>query len=105
MPTHYMRDKVSRNQMLMPWVPSETISTGDAAAMMQCCKDTIRELLEDGTIKGYRIRPNTKCSPWRVYRKSVERYIESLKRDNALEDSADTSDARDRRSAVHSARR
>ena len=75
MSTNYLRDKLQKNQMIMPWGKSDTISTDDAAAMMQCHKDTVRALLDEGKLDGYRIRPHKRKSPWRVYRFSVERYI------------------------------
>lgn len=75
MSTEYMRDKLHKNQMIMPWGKSDTISTRDAAAMMQCNPTTVLELLDEGKIEGYRIRPHKRKSPWRVYRFSVEKYI------------------------------
>ncbi len=92
MPTNYMRDRLHRNQMLMPWVPSETISTVDAAAMMQSCVESVRALLEEGKIKGYRMRPDKPHSPWRVSRKSVELYISAVKEEYALDNSAGVAD-------------
>lgn len=75
MSTNFLRDKLHRNQMIMPWGESETISTVDAATMMQCGSDLVRELLDEGHIKGYRINPHKQHSPWRVERRSVEIYI------------------------------
>lgn len=75
MSTGYMRDKLHRNQMIMPWVEGDTISSVDAASMMQCSSDTVRNLLEEGKLKGYQISPHKPKSPWRVYRKSVENYV------------------------------
>lgn len=78
MSTEYMRDKLHKNQMIMPWGKSDTISTRDAAAMMQCDPKVVLALLDEGKLDGYRIRPHKRKSPWRVYRFSVERYISKI---------------------------
>jgi len=79
------RDNLQRDQMLMPWSPGRTISTARAAELLGVCQTTIRNMLDDGTLKGYKIRPLCKNSPYRVVRDSVEKHIGHLIDEYSLE--------------------
>ena len=57
------RDLRMRNQMLLPWSPGRSISTAKAAEILGVSQTTIRSMLEDKTLMGYKIRPNRPNSP------------------------------------------
>ena len=72
-------------QLLLPWSPRATISASHAARLLDVSVDTIWRMLEDGTIKGYKVRPNKPKSPWRVNYDSVVAHVEQLHKVNGLE--------------------
>jgi excisionase family DNA binding protein len=72
-------------QLLLPWSPRSTISVKRAAEMLDVSHDTICDMLQDGTLKGYKVRPNIANSHWRVNYDSVVAHIEKLHEENGLE--------------------
>jgi excisionase family DNA binding protein len=73
-----LRDKrefLHRDQLLMPWSPGRTVSVKSAAKHIGCCETTIREMIDKGELKGYKIRPKSKNSPYRVLVYSIEKHI------------------------------
>ena len=80
-----------RGQLVLPY--AKTISTWEAADMLKVSPETLRKMLEDGTLRGYRVRPNKKKSPWLVFKWSVEKHIARLMDIYAMEDNAAPSSA------------
>jgi len=72
------------DQLLLPWSPRYTISTARVAEMLDVSVQTITRLIEDGTLKAYKVRqkPN---SPWRINYDSVIAYVESMHKEAGLE--------------------
>jgi excisionase family DNA binding protein len=72
------------DQLLLPWSPRLTVSTRRVAEILGVCVDTVCAMIEDGTLKAYKVRdlPN---SPWRVNYDSVVAYVESMHKKNGLE--------------------
>ena len=81
------------DQLLLPWSPQHTISAKRVAALLDCCVGVVYAMIEDGTLKGYKVREDKIVdgkvkktnSPWRVYRDSFESYIERMHTTNGLE--------------------
>ena len=78
--TAYRRDDLDKGgrQFILPWSAGKSISAPQAAKRLNVCADTVRCMLEEGVIQGWRIRPNKPHSPWRVSVESVEMYIDKL---------------------------
>jgi excisionase family DNA binding protein len=72
------------DQLLLPWSPRFTISVARAAAMLDVCGQTVVRLIEDGSLKAYRLR-NKAHSPWRINYDSVIAYIQEIHKANGLE--------------------
>lgn len=75
------RDLRLRDQLLLPWSPGRSISTARAADILDVSQTTVRAMIEDGTLMGYKIRPNRKNSPYRVFRDSLIKHLRSIRRD------------------------
>jgi excisionase family DNA binding protein len=71
-------------QLLLPWSPQHTISVTHAAEILDTSINTIHRLIEDGSIKAYKVRQK-KTSPWRVNYDSLLEYIEELHKIHGLE--------------------
>lgn len=72
------------DQLLLPWSPRYTIATARVAEMLDCSIQTVTRLIEDGTLKAYKVR-NKPNSPWRINYDSVVAYIEEMHTRNGLE--------------------
>ena len=72
------------DQLLMPWSPRYTISTARVSEMLGVGADTVCAMIEDGTLKAYKVR-NKRNSPWRINYDSVVAYIEEMHKTNGLE--------------------
>jgi excisionase family DNA binding protein len=72
------------DQLLLPWSPRYTISTARVCEMLGVCTSTVCEMIEDGTLKAYKVR-NKPNSPWRINYDSVVAYIEEMHKTNGLE--------------------
>jgi predicted site-specific integrase-resolvase len=73
------------DQLLLPWSPRYTISAAHAGEMLDVSINTICRMIEDGTIKAYKTRPDKANSPWRVNYDSVIAHIERIHKENGLE--------------------
>lgn len=73
------------DQLLLPWSPRFTISTARAADMLDVSIQTVTRMIEDGTLKAYKMRPDKVNSPWRVNYDSVIAHIERIHSENGLE--------------------
>ena len=74
-----------RDEDLLPWPMTETISADRAASILGCSISIVCELIHEGEIKGYKLRPMKKNSPWRVHYNSVLEYLEKVRRLSCLE--------------------
>ena len=72
-------------QLLLPWSPQHTISVAHTAELLDVSIHTVIRMIEDGTLKAYKMRPNKATSPWRVNYDSVVAHIEKIHEDNGLE--------------------
>ena len=68
-----------RDQFLLPWSPARAISVTRAAEMLGCSQDTILCMIDEGEIEAYKLRPDRKNSPYRVYRDSIDRHLEKIR--------------------------
>ena len=73
----YKRDTTARDgrQQLLPWSPSLTVSTNEAAQRLGISYDTVRDMCKRGELQSWPIRPNVKGSPYRVSKDSLELFI------------------------------
>ena len=72
-------------QLLLPWSPQATISAQHAARMLDVSHDVINRMIRDGTLMGYKVRPDKPNSPWRVNYDSVVAHIEKIHQTSGLE--------------------
>ena len=72
-------------QLLLPWSPNRTISVAHTAELLDVSIHTVIRMIEDGTLKAYKMRPNKETSPWRVNYDSVIAHIEKIHEINGLE--------------------
>ena len=72
------------DQLLLPWSPQRTISAARVSEMLGVCVSTVCAMIEDGTLKAYKVR-NKPNSPWRINYDSVVSYIENMHQQNGLE--------------------
>ncbi len=80
-------ERMQQRQLLLPWAPRRTVNTADAAILMDCCEQTVRHMIEDGTLKAYKLRPKLKNSPFRVFMGSIEKHMEAVREELHLADS------------------
>lgn len=73
------------DQLLLPWSPRYTISSARAAEILDVSPQTVFRMIEDGTLKAYKVRPDKANSPWRVSYDSLMKYIEEVHSRNGLE--------------------
>ena len=73
------------DQLLLPWSPRYTISAAHAATMLDVYINTVCRMIEEGTLKAYKVRPDKANSPWRVNYDSVIAHIERIHTENGLE--------------------
>jgi excisionase family DNA binding protein len=72
-------------QLLLPWSPQQTISVEHAAEMLDVSVWSLYRMIEDGTIKAYKIRPDKPQSPRRVNYDSVLALLDRIYTENGLE--------------------
>jgi excisionase family DNA binding protein len=72
------------DQLLLPWSPRFTVSTARVAEILDVSIQTVTRLIEDGTLRAYKVRdkPN---SPWRISYDSVVAHCESIHQTNGLD--------------------
>ena len=71
---------------LLPWPPRESISVPRAAKILGCSGKTVRNLIEEGAIRAYKIRPDRPASRYRIQYGSVVAYIKEIRKKNLLDD-------------------
>jgi excisionase family DNA binding protein len=74
----------SPDQLLLPWSPRYTISSSRAAEILDVSVMTVTRMIEDGTLKAYKVR-NKPNSPWHINYDSLVAHIESIHQRNGLE--------------------
>ncbi len=72
-------------QLLLPWSPKRTISCAHAAKLLDVSHDTVCRMIEDGTLRAYKMRPGRPKSPWRVNYDSVIEHLEKVHAVHGLE--------------------
>lgn len=72
------------DQLLLPWSPRYTIDTARAADMLGVSPQTIGRMIEDGTLKPYKVR-DKRNSSWCINYDSVVSFLEKLHERNGLE--------------------
>jgi excisionase family DNA binding protein len=77
-----------RDDQLLPWPPRESISVPRAANMLGCAGKTVRNLIEEGAIRAYKIRPDKPTSRYRIQYGSVVAYIKDIRRKSLLDNEA-----------------
>ena len=65
---------------LLPWPMSQSINVARAATMLGCSSSTVLNMIEEGRIRAYKLRPDRAHSPWRIEYDSVLAYINRLER-------------------------
>ena len=73
------------DQLLLPWSPKYTISVARAAEILDASRDTVERMIEDGTLKAYKVRKNSPTSPWRISYDSLLEYVDEMHKTNGLE--------------------
>jgi excisionase family DNA binding protein len=73
------------DQLLLPWSPRYSISTARAAEILDVSIQTVTRMIEDGTLKAYKVR-NKLNSPWRINYDSLMAHIESIHKINGLDE-------------------
>jgi excisionase family DNA binding protein len=72
------------DQLLLPWSPRYSISTARAAEILDVSIQTVTRMIEDGTLKAYKVRDKLN-SPWRINYDSLMAHIESIHKSNGLD--------------------
>jgi excisionase family DNA binding protein len=73
------------DQLLMPWSPRYSISTARAAEILDVSIQTVCRMIEDGTLKAYKVRPDKRNSPYRINYDSLTAHIETIHQRNGLD--------------------
>jgi hypothetical protein len=68
------------DEAILPFPARETISTQDVMDHLGVSQGTVRKLFDPGELIAYQLIVESN-SPWRIWRPSFVRYIESLRRD------------------------
>ena len=68
-----LKGRRHRDRDLLPFPLDETIGVSDVRAMLDCPRETVQFLIEEGTLIGYKLSDSG--SPWRIWKRSVERSI------------------------------
>jgi excisionase family DNA binding protein len=72
------------DQLLLPWSPRFSISTARAAEILDVSIQTVTRMIEDGTLKAYKVRAKLN-SPWRINYDSLMAHIELIHQSNGLD--------------------
>lgn len=73
------------DQLLLPWSPRYTVSVSRVMEILDVSQQTVLRMIEDGTLKAYKVRPGKTSSPWRVSYDSLLKYLDDLHGTNGLE--------------------
>jgi hypothetical protein len=63
---------------LLPFPLDETIYVSEITEILRCSTGSIISLIDEGKLTAYQIAIDTPGCPWRVWRTSLQRYVESL---------------------------
>jgi|SRR6185437_573286 len=69
-----------KDRDLLPFPLDETITFADAINVLDCSQRAIFHMLDEGVLVGYQLLPNTNRSRWRIWRPSLERALDNLRR-------------------------
>lgn len=69
---------------LLPWSPGHSISTARAMEILDVSHSTLLRLIEDGSLKAYKMS-NRKKSHWRICYDSVVAHLEGVHERNGLD--------------------
>lgn len=69
-----------RDEAILPFPARETITTQDVMDHLGVSQGTVRKLFDSGELVAYQLIVESN-SPWRIWRPSFVRYIESLRAD------------------------
>jgi excisionase family DNA binding protein len=78
-PLHKIRGRRYRDEQLLPFPLKDTITFAEVQRMLDCTKETVMRLIEEGRLSAYQVYIGMRGSPWRIQRSSFARYLESLK--------------------------
>lgn len=68
-----------RDRDILPFPLDETIYTADAMVRLDCSKQAVLHLIEEGALVAYRVGASLGAgAPWRIHEKSLDRYLASL---------------------------
>lgn len=69
-----------RDDAILPFPLADTVYVKDVMTVLRCSDMTVHGLHESGELLAYRLGGDTKRTSWRIYRPSLERYVESRHR-------------------------
>lgn len=72
-------------QLLLPWSPAKTVSASTVARMLDVAVSTVCAMIQEGTLKAYKVRPTKPNSHWRVNYDSVITHLEKIHKEQRLE--------------------
>jgi len=58
---------------------ADTITIAEVRAALDCDRKPVLYMIDEGVLTAYQVRLLAAESPWRIYRRSLERYMESLR--------------------------
>jgi len=68
-----------RDEELLPFPMAETIGVAEVRAALDCTHKAVLHMLDEGTLTGYQVLILTRGCPWRIYSRSLDRYLSSLR--------------------------
>jgi excisionase family DNA binding protein len=74
-----LREYALSPQLMMPWHPGKTVSCARAAELLGCAESTVRRMIQDGTLEGFKRRRNRPQSHYLVIYESICRVGEDWK--------------------------
>jgi hypothetical protein len=67
-----------KDKALLPFPPAETLTIEDVREVLDCGRKAVLYMIDEGVLTAYQLKLGAPESPWRIYRRSLERYMESL---------------------------
>jgi hypothetical protein len=68
-----------RDDALLPFPLADTIAIEDVRQVLDCGRKAVLYMIDEGVLVAYQLKLGAPESPWRIYRTSLERYLESLR--------------------------
>lgn len=53
----------------------ESLTTGEAASILRTSPNTVRQMLQTGTLHGYKVGTRSNKATWRVTKAELERFM------------------------------